>query len=87
MKVLLALMGGGLMVALGVSLANDSLVETEAASEQIKEAPLKFYVEDIKAAMMEHIAEQVDADGVFHLRDVKTGEMLSLKFVKIHDPV
>ena len=87
MKVLLALMGGGLMVALGVSVANDSLVEPEAASEQIEEAPLKFYVEDIKAAMMEHIAEQVDADGVFHLRDDKTGEMLSLRFVEIHDPV
>ncbi len=47
----------------------------------------KFYVEDIKAAMSAYIAAQVDAAGVFHLRDDKSGEMLALKFVKIHDPV
>ena len=47
----------------------------------------KFYVEDIKAAMMAYIAAHVDAAGVFHLRDDRTGEILALKFVKIHDPV
>ena len=36
---------------------------------------------------MDYIAAQVDADGIFHLRDDKTGELLALKFVKIHDPV
>lgn len=87
MKVPIVVMAGVLMVALGVAVAGDSTVETETASAQTEGTPQKFYVEDIKAAMMEHIAEQVDADGVFHLRDDKTGEMLSLKFVEIHDPV
>jgi hypothetical protein len=50
-------------------------------------APRKFYVEDIKAAMMAHIAAHRDEDGVFHLRDDRTGEALRLRFVKIHDPV
>ncbi len=75
------------MAALGVTAASDSVVETESAPAQTKQAPQKFYVEDIKTAMMEHISEQVDANGVFHLLDDETGEMLSLKFVKIHDPV
>lgn len=50
-------------------------------------APQQFYVEDIKAAMLAHMSERVDAEGVFRLRDDKTGETLALKFVKIHDPV
>lgn len=50
-------------------------------------APRKFYVEDIKAAMMAHIAAHRDEHGVFHLRDDRTGEALRLRFVKIHDPV
>lgn len=37
--------------------------------------------------MMAHIAKRADAQGVFHLRDEKTGEILHLKFVVIHDPV
>ena len=49
--------------------------------------PRKFYAEDIKAAMMAHIAARADAKGVFHLRDEKTGETLALRFVTIHDPV
>jgi hypothetical protein len=36
---------------------------------------------------MAHIAAQRDADGVFHLRDERTGDALRLRFVKIHDPV
>ena len=50
-------------------------------------APRTFYVEDIKAAMSKHIAATVDAEGTFALRDDRTGEMLALQFVKIHDPV
>ena len=50
-------------------------------------APTTYYVEDIKAAMLAHIESRVDDDGVFRLRDEKTGEALALKFVKIHDPV
>ena len=49
--------------------------------------PQKFYVEDIKLAMTTYIGERVDLNGTFHLRDDKTGEVLALKFVKIHDPV
>jgi hypothetical protein len=49
--------------------------------------PRKFYVNDIKEAMAAHIEAGVDDGGIFHLRDDQTGEMLALKFVKIHDPV
>ena len=51
------------------------------------ENPDKYYVEDIKNEMMEHLEERLDEDGVFRMRDDKTGEILELKFVKIHDPV
>jgi hypothetical protein len=51
------------------------------------EQPRTFYVEDIKGAMGRHIASRVDEDGIFRIRDDVTGEMLSLEFVKIHDPV
>ena len=47
----------------------------------------RYYVKDIKSAMMQHIEANVDDEGVFHLRDEKTGEMLALEFVQIHDPV
>lgn len=51
-----------------------------------RDAPT-YYVEDIKAAMLAHVAASVDSDGVFHLEDSHTGEKLALRFVKIHDPV
>lgn len=63
-----------------VGVAEDGLVVSNPASN-------KFYVEDIKAAMLAYITAQVDAAGIFHLRDEKTGDVLALKFVKIHDPV
>ena len=47
----------------------------------------KFYVEDIKSTMQAYVASQVDADGIFHLKDDKSGEILALKFVMVHDPV
>jgi len=47
----------------------------------------QYYVKDIKATMQKHIQATADADGVFHMRDDKTGEMLAVKFVQIHDPV
>ena len=34
-----------------------------------------------------HLADRVDENGIFRMRDDKTGEVLELKFVKIHDPV
>jgi len=43
---------------------------------------------EIKAAMHEHIAQKTrDGGGVFKYKDEKTGELLELEFVKIHDPV
>ena len=66
-----------------------TLAQQTPASKPVPAQPVprKFYVEDIKAAMHAHIAATVDKDGVFHLRDDRTGEMLALRFVKIHDPV
>ena len=57
-----------------------------AADEQPQQ-PQQYYAEDIKSTMRKHIEETADASGVFHMRDDKTGEMLALRFVKIHDPV
>ncbi|MBF0384070.1 MAG: hypothetical protein HQL69_23910 [Magnetococcales bacterium] len=61
-----------------------------AADEPRTNAPTdkrKYYVEDIKSTMMKHIGANIDNEGVFHLRDDKTREVLALKFVRIHDPV
>lgn len=56
-------------------------------SASIPAEPRTYYVEDIKRATDSHIAASVDEEGTFHLRDDRTGEMLALRFVKIHDPV
>lgn len=86
MKTRAALLSVNLLIACagaagGAPDENSSPVtDSEAASQQ-------FYVEDIKAAMLAYIAAQVDAAGVFYMRDDKTGQALALKFVKIHDPV
>ncbi len=66
--------------AAGASVESATVPQNSAAAQQ-------FYVEDIKAAMLAYIVAQVDTDGVFHMRDDKTGETLALRFVKIHDPV
>lgn len=50
-------------------------------------APVKYYAEDIKEAMLAHIAREQDASGIFRLEDDRTHEVLELRFVKIHDPV
>jgi hypothetical protein len=77
----LVLLGPLIAAAAGVS------IDTADAATDSVAAPQQFYVEDIKDTMLTYIAQHVDADGVFHLRDDKTGEMLALKFVTIHDPV
>ncbi len=64
----------------GVHAADESPPETSTEKR-------KYYVEDIKSTMMKHIDATVNDDGIFRLRDDKTGEILSLKFVQIHDPV
>jgi len=78
-----------LRVYAGVALAlwAFAALADEPAARSAETPPMKYYVEDIKAAMRAHIAARVDEDGVFRLRDEKTGETLALKFVKIHDPV
>jgi hypothetical protein len=70
--------GAGFLAACSMALASAA-----GAAEE----PRKFYVEDIKGAMQQHIASRVNDDDVFRLRDRVTGEMLALRFVKIHDPV
>ncbi|RLW71270.1 MAG: hypothetical protein B6D71_02985, partial [gamma proteobacterium symbiont of Stewartia floridana] len=71
------------LLLIGLSgLATTLCVADESATDS-----RKYYVEDIKSTMMQHIEEKVDENGVFRLRDDKTGEVLTLKFVRIHDPV
>jgi hypothetical protein len=74
---------------IGAGLLSLGLLPTlpSEAEEAADAEPRKYYVEDIKAAMEAHIADQVDADGIFHLKDDRTGEQLALRFVTIHDPV
>lgn len=69
-----------LLLAFGLLQSGGAQAEPAAPAQ-------KFYVEDIKAAMAAHIARRADPDGVFRLKDERTGEVLQLKFVKIHDPV
>lgn len=52
-----------------------------------KQSAVKFYVENIKSTIRAHVADQLDADGIFYLKDDKTGENLALKFLMVHDPV
>ena len=87
-------MSGYLRVLFGIaglsSTIGLSVSATYAADEPRLEAPAdqrKYYVEDIKSTMMKYIGATVDDEGIFHLRDDKTGEELALKFVRIHDPV
>mgnify|MGYP001555630065 FL=1 len=75
----------GLVSAIGLPVGN-----AYSADETRQEDPAgqrEYYVQDIKSTMMKHIAATVDDEGVFHMRDDKTGEQLALKFVRIHDPV
>lgn len=57
------------------------------AGEEHTAEKREYYVDDIKATMMKHIEANVNEDGVFRMLDDKTGEILEVKFVTIHDPV
>ncbi len=72
-----------LITQVSVSIAAEEKLATEADAEEQK----KYYVEDIKSTMQQHIEANVNEQGVFHMHDDKTGETLALKFVQIHDPV
>jgi hypothetical protein len=73
---------GALLI--GCLLAAGLPVQAQEGSEP---ALVKYYAEDIKAAMLDHIAREQDGEGIFRLEDDRTGETLELRFVKIHDPV
>jgi hypothetical protein len=77
----------GVLISFGGNAFADSSVKNHDVHPSSDKAPRKYYVEDIKEAMLKHISAKADVDGIFHLRDDKTGEMLALRFVKIHDPV
>lgn len=70
-----------ILITVGVAYAADKQSQEPTTEKR------KYYVEDIKSTMIKHIENSVDNDGIFHLRDDKTGENLALKFVRIHDPV
>ncbi len=76
-----------LLSVIGLALLGASVGAAAQPAAAAASPPEKFYVEDIKAAMAAFIAERVDADGVFRMKDDKTGEILKLRFVTIHDPV
>jgi len=75
----------GLSSALGLMTLPAFAGEEHAQKEHAEQR--EYYVEDIKSTMAKHIQDTVNGDGIFHMRDDKTGEMLALKFVQIHDPV
>jgi len=77
----------GLLISFGTWVNAQSLAEIPQPSVEQESTTVKFYVDDIKATMREHVTRQLDADGLFHVLDDKTGEDLALKFVKVHDPV
>ena len=77
----------GLLISFGPSIQAEPSAEIQTPSTAPKVTSTKFYVDDIKATMHQHVSQLLDADGLFHVLDDKTGEDLALKFVKVHDPV
>lgn len=73
----------------GIAFAPAGAWAADQAGKQAEDvsAPRQYYVEDIKSTMMKHIEASIDENGVYRMLDDKTGEMLALKFVTIHDPV
>lgn len=61
------------------------VVQTQA--ESIADADSIVYAQDIKAAMHQHLDNVVDDDEIFRIVDGVTRELLTLRFVRIHDPV
>lgn len=70
-----------LALSTGLSYAEDNPSHAAAPEQRT------YYVQDIKAAVTKHIENAVNAKGIFHMHDDKTGEQLKLKFVQVHDPV
>ena len=76
----------GLLAGLLILFSHWSAAESKVEAGSQPRA-VKFYVEDIKSTMETYVASQIDADGIFYLKDDRTGENLALKFVMVHDPV
>lgn len=74
-------LSGALVWSVGTSYAADASRQPTSAERT------QYYVEDIKTAVTKHIQSVLDSQGIFHLRDEKTGEHLKLRFVAVHDPV
>ncbi|MBT3426931.1 MAG: hypothetical protein HOL98_08995 [Gammaproteobacteria bacterium] len=70
----------------GLTIYADPIADMSAASAADGQQHL-FYAEDIKLAVSEHITDQLDETGIFHITDGQTGEQLQLRFVQVHDPV
>jgi len=64
-----------------------ALLTVQIEAEDTAKAPKRFYAGDIKKATYEYISSVTSPDGIFKIDDDKTGEILKLKFIKIHDPV
>ncbi len=60
--------------------------QEHAGQEHGGTAAQTYTAAEIKGAMNAHIAMR-EENGIFKIKDDKTGEDLQLKFVKIHDPV
>ena len=73
----------GILLCFGVVALAESAPEPISSDSDLHQ----FYAEDIKAAVSVHIADQLDNEGIFLIKDEQTEEMLSLRFVKVHDPV
>ena len=58
-----------------------------SAANAVDITPEIFYVEDIKEAMRDHLAVVIDEAGAFLIHDGVKAQDLTLRFVKIHDPV
>ncbi|MES9967298.1 MAG: hypothetical protein ABW074_08515 [Sedimenticola sp.] len=82
-------MSKSIRLLVGIAWLSGTMALSAGSAYAADESPekRKYYVEDIKSTMMKHIDAKVDDKGVFRLRDDKTGEILELKFVQIHDPV
>lgn len=75
----------GISCAMGLVVGHAFAGEAQRPEESSEKR--EYFAEDIKSTMMEHIRNTVNSDGIFHMNDDKTGELLTLKFVRIHDPV
>lgn len=74
-------------LATGLVISTLTLFYAAQAIAQESNVTPTYYAEDIKSSMTQHIKKKADVNGIFHLRDDKTGELLALKFVQIHNPV